>query len=164
MPVTGTDAGGSMANCWLMKSEPEVYSIDDLARDGTTFWEGVRNYQARNFMRDDMRPGDPVLYYHSNADPTGVAGLARVARTGYPDPSARDPESDYFDPKAGDEDPRWFMVDVEFAERFPRVITLDELRAAPGLEKMLVINKSRLSVQPVTEAEYEIVVRLGRAG
>jgi predicted RNA-binding protein with PUA-like domain len=153
-----------MAKCWLMKSEPEVYSIDHLARDGKTFWEGVRNYQARNFMRDDMQPGDPVLFYHSNADPTGVAGLARVAGTGYPDPSARDPASDYFDPKAGDDDPRWFMVDVEFAERFPRVVTLDELRAAPGLEKMLVINKSRLSVQPVTQAEYDIVVKLGRAG
>ncbi|HET7228995.1 MAG TPA: EVE domain-containing protein [Longimicrobium sp.] len=153
-----------MAKCWLMKSEPEVYSIDDLARDGNTYWEGVRNYQARNFMRDDMHPGDRVLFYHSNADPTGVAGLARVARTGYPDPSARDPESEYFDPKASDQDPRWFMVDVEFEERFPRVVTLDELRAAPGLEKMLVINKSRLSVQPVTDAEFEIVVKLGRNG
>ncbi|HEU4557492.1 MAG TPA: EVE domain-containing protein [Longimicrobium sp.] len=147
-----------------MKSEPGVFSIDDLARDGTTSWEGVRNYQARNFMRDDMRVGDPVLYYHSNADPTGVAGLARVARTGYPDPAARDPRSEYFDPKASDEDPRWYMVDIEFVERFPRVITLDELRATPGLEKMLVINKSRLSVQPVTEREYEIVVGLGRKG
>ena len=153
-----------MAKHWLMKSEPGVYSIDHLARDGSTSWEGVRNYQARNFMRDDMRPGDPVLFYHSNADPTGVAGLARVSRTGYPDPSARDPQSEYFDPKAGDEDPRWYMVDVAFEERFPRVVTLDELRAAPGLEKMLVINKSRLSVQPVTEQEYGIVVRLGRGG
>ncbi|HEX9938932.1 MAG TPA: EVE domain-containing protein [Longimicrobium sp.] len=153
-----------MAKHWLMKSEPGVYSIDHLARDGSTSWEGVRNYQARNFMRDEMRVGDPVLYYHSNAEPTGVAGLARVARTGYPDPSARDPQSDYFDPKAGDDDPRWYMVDIEFVERFPRVVTLDELRAAPGLEKMLVINKSRLSVQPVTPREFEIVVELGRAG
>jgi predicted RNA-binding protein with PUA-like domain len=153
-----------MAKCWLMKSEPEVFSIDDLAREGKTSWEGVRNYQARNFMRDDMKVGDHVLYYHSNADPTGVAGLARVARTAYPDPSALDPESDYFDPKASDEDPRWFMVDIAFEERFPRVITLDELRATPGLEKMLVINKSRLSVQPVTEAEFATVVKLGRAG
>ncbi|HET7460171.1 MAG TPA: EVE domain-containing protein [Longimicrobium sp.] len=147
-----------------MKSEPEVFSIDDLARDGETSWEGVRNYQARNFMRDTMQVGDPVLFYHSNADPTGVAGLARVSRTGYPDPSAREPESDYFDPKASDDDPRWYMVDIAFVERFPRVVTLDELRATPGLEKMLVINKSRLSVQPVTEREYEIVVELGRAG
>ena len=153
-----------MAKHWLMKSEPEVYSISDLRRDGKTFWEGVRNYQARNFMRDDMRPGDPVLFYHSNTEPIGVAGLARVASRGYADPSARDPESEYFDEKASDDDPRWYMVDVEFVEAFPRVIGLDELRAAPGLDKMLVINKSRLSVQPVTPDEYEIVVKLGHAG
>ena len=153
-----------MAKHWLMKSEPEVYSISDLKRDGKTFWEGVRNYQARNFMRDDMRPGDPVLFYHSNTEPIGVAGLARVSSRGYPDPTARDPESEYFDEKASDEDPRWYMVDVEFVEAFPRVIALDELRQTPGLEKMLVINKSRLSVQPVTPEEYEIVVKLGREG
>ena len=145
-----------------MKTEPGVYSIDDLARDGTTHWEGVRNYQARNFMRDDMKPGDRVLFYHSNADPTGVAGLARIARGGYPDPSARDPASHYYDEKATEEDPRWLMVDIEFVEKLPRIVTLDDIRAAPGLEKMLVINKSRLSVQPVTDQEYEIVVRLGR--
>ncbi|HEX8696267.1 MAG TPA: EVE domain-containing protein [Longimicrobium sp.] len=147
-----------------MKSEPDVYSIDDLARDGSTSWEGVRNYQARNFMRDDMRVGDPVLFYHSSADPPGVAGLARVSRAGSPDPSARDPASDYYDEKATDADPRWYMVDVEFVEKFPRLVTLDDLRAAPGLEKMLVLNRSRLSVQPVTDAEYEAVVRLGRGG
>jgi predicted RNA-binding protein with PUA-like domain len=152
-----------MSRCWLMKSEPGEYSIDDLARDGRTSWEGVRNYQARNFMRDDMRPGDRVLFYHSNADPTGVAGLARVASAGYPDRSSLELESDYYDPRATEDDPRWSMVDVEFVEKFPRVVTLDELRAAPGLEKMLVINRSRLSVQPVTEREYEIVVGMGRA-
>ena len=151
-----------MARCWLMKSEPEVFSIHDLEREGRTSWEGVRNYQARNFMRDDMQVGDRVLYHHSNADPTGIAGLARVARTAYPDPSARDPKSDYFDPKASDEDPRWFMVDLAFEEAFPRVITMDELRAGPGLEKMLVINRSRLSVQPVTDKEFEIVVKMAR--
>ncbi len=151
-----------MPRQWLMKSEPGVFSIDHLARDGSTTWEGVRNYQARNFMRDDLRPGDPVLFYHSNADPTGVAGLARVSRTGLPDPTALDPESDYFDPKASEEDPRWMMVEIEFVERFPAVVTLDDLRVAPGLEKMLVINKSRLSVQPVTPEEFEIVVKLGR--
>ena len=149
-----------MARCWLMKSEPEVFSIHDLEREGRTSWEGVRNYQARNFMRDDMQVGDRVLYHHSNADPTGIAGLARVARTAYPDPSARDPKSDYFDPKASDEDPRWFMVDLAFEEAFSRVITMDELRAEPGLEKMLVINRSRLSVQPVTDQEFEIVVKM----
>jgi predicted RNA-binding protein with PUA-like domain len=152
-----------MARCWLMKSEPGSYSIDDLARDGKTAWEGVRNYQARNFMRDDMRPGDPVLFYHSNADPTGVAGLARVASRGYPDRAALDPASHYYDEKATEEDPRWTLVDVEFVERFPAVVTLDDLRRTPGLEKMLVINKSRLSVQPVTDDEYAIVVGLGRA-
>ena len=151
-----------MARCWLMKSEPEVFSIHDLEREGRTSWEGVRNYQARNFMRDDMQVGDRVLYHHSNADPTGIAGLARVARTAYPDPSARDPKSDYFDPKASDEDPRWFMVDLAFEEAFSRVITMDELRAEPGLEKMLVINRSRLSVQPVTDKEFEIVVKMAR--
>ncbi|HEX2191113.1 MAG TPA: EVE domain-containing protein [Longimicrobiaceae bacterium] len=151
-----------MPRHWLMKSEPGAYSIDHLARDGSTTWEGVRNYQARNFMRDDMRPGDPVLFYHSNADPTGVAGLARVSRTGLPDPSALDPRSDYFDPRASEEDPRWMMVEIAFSEKFPAVVTLDDLRAAPGLEKMLVINKSRLSVQPVTPAEFDIVVKLGR--
>jgi predicted RNA-binding protein with PUA-like domain len=123
----------------------------------------VRNYQARNYMRDDMRPGDPVLFYHSNADPTGVAGLARVSRTGLPDPTALDPSSDYFDPRASKDDPRWMMVEIEFVERFPAVVTLDGLRAAPGLEKMLVIKKSRLSVQPVTPEEFEIVVKLARS-
>ena len=151
-----------MARCWLMKSEPEVFSIHDLEREGRTSWEGVRNYQARNFMRDDMQVGDRVLYHHSNADPTGIAGLARVARTAYPDPSARDPKSDYFDPKASDEDPRWFMVDLAFEEAVSRVITMDELRAEPGLVKLLVINRSRLSVQPVTDKEFEIVVKMAR--
>jgi predicted RNA-binding protein with PUA-like domain len=145
-----------------MKSEPSVYSIDDLERDGRTSWEGVRNFQARNFIRDDMRVGDRVLFYHSNADPAGVAGLARVARAAYPDPTARDPRNDYFDARATDEDPRWFMVDLEFEERFPALVSLDTLRHTAGLEKMLVINRSRLSVQPVTGDEFGIVVRLGR--
>ncbi|MDB4947770.1 MAG: hypothetical protein JWM27_419 [Gemmatimonadetes bacterium] len=152
-----------MTRYWLMKSEPEVYSIDDLERDGGTYWNGVRNYQARNFMRDEMKPGDQVLYHHSNADPPGVAGIAEVTRAGYPDPTARDPASDYFDPKAGDDDPRWYMVDIAFRERFPALVSLDALRAASGLEKMLVINRSRLSVQPVTPDEFRIVAELGRA-
>ena len=108
-----------MPRNWLMKSEPGVYSIHDLRRDGRTGWEGVRNYQARNFLRDDAQPGDRVLFYHSNADPPGVAGLARIARAGYPDPTALDPDSDYFDPKASEADPRWYTVDVEFEEAFP---------------------------------------------
>ena len=150
-----------MPRYWLMKSEPGAYSIEDLERDGRTSWEGVRNYQARNFMRDEMQPGDGVLYYHSNASPPGVAGLAAVCRAAYPDPTARDPDGPYFDPKASDEDPRWHMVDIEFRERFPRIVPLAELKETPGLEEMLVTTKSRLSVQPVTPAEFEVVRRLG---
>lgn len=153
-----------MARHWLMKSEPGSYSIDDLARDGRTSWEGVRNYQARNFMRDDMRTGDGVLFYHSNANPPGVAGLARVSRAGYPDPTARDPESRYFDPAASEEDPRWFMVDLEFVTRFETLVPLAALRDAPGLEEMLVNKKSRLSVQPVTPREFAIVKEMGTGG
>jgi predicted RNA-binding protein with PUA-like domain len=156
------EEAATMARNWLMKSEPEVFSIEDLRRERRTSWEGVRNYQARNFMRDEMKIGDRVFYYHSNADPTGIAGLAKVARTAYPDPSARDPKSDYYDPKASDEDPRWVMVDIEFVDAFPRVITLDELRQEPGLEKMLVINKSRLSVQPVTDDEFARVLEMSK--
>jgi predicted RNA-binding protein with PUA-like domain len=153
-----------MPRNWLMKSEPQVYSIHDLRRDGRTSWEGVRNYQARNFLRDDAQVGDHVLYYHSNADPPGVAGLARIARAGYPDRTALEIDGAYYDPKATEEDARWVSVDVEFVEAFPRFVSLDELRGTPGLEKMLVINKSRLSVQPVTDEEFAIVVRLGREG
>ncbi len=149
---------------WLMKSEPGSYSIEDLERNHVTSWDGVRNYQARNFMRDEMRVGDAVLFHHSNASPPGVAGLARVSREGYPDPTALDPASDYFDPRASPEDPRWFMVDIEFAERFPRLVPLSELARTPGLEQMPLNNRSRLSVQPVTPEEYGIVVALGRQG
>jgi predicted RNA-binding protein with PUA-like domain len=147
-----------------MKSEPGVYSIDDLARDETTHWDSVRNYQARNFMRDDMRPGDGVLFYHSNANPPGVAGVAEVIRSGYPDPTARDPESRYFDPRASATDPRWYMVDIRFLARCRTFVPLQRLRTTPGLEEMLVNTKSRLSVQPVTEAEFEIARRLGEEG
>lgn len=147
---------------WLMKSEPEAYSIADLARAGTTHWEGVRNYQARNFMRDEMKPGDGVLFYHSNAEPPGVAGLAEVVRAGYPDDAARDPKSEYFDPKASETDPRWYMVDIRFVERFDEVVPLAVLKETPGLENMLVTRKSRLSVQPVSGPEFDIVRRLGR--
>jgi predicted RNA-binding protein with PUA-like domain len=149
---------------WLMKTEPASYSLDDLERDGRTFWDGVRNYQARNFMRDDMKTGDGVLFYHSGAEPPGVVGLAHVVREGYPDHTARDAESDYFDPKASDDDPRWFMVDVAFEERFPAVVPLSTLRDTPGLEGMPLVNKSRLSVQPVTDDEFRIIVELGRSG
>jgi predicted RNA-binding protein with PUA-like domain len=149
---------------WLLKTEPGSYSIDDLERDGRTFWDGVRNYQARNFLRDELKVGDRILFHHSGAEPPGVVGVARVVREGYPDPTALDPRSKNFDPRAAPEDPRWFMIDVAFEEKFPAVVPLSTLRDTPGLEKMLVINKSRLSVQPVTEEEFGIVVELGRAG
>lgn len=149
---------------WLMKSEPYVYSIDDLERDGRTHWDGVRNYEARNLMRDDMRVGDEVLYYHSNVRPPAVAGIARVVRESYPDFTARDPDGKYHDPKATDEDPRWFMVDVEFVETFDEPVPLAALKELPELEEMVLLNRRRLSVQPVEPDEFEIVRRLGRGG
>lgn len=148
---------------WLMKSEPSVYSIDDLERDGKTGWDGVRNFQARNFMRDQMTVGDEVLFYHSSADPTGVAGLARVSAEAGPDPTAWDPKSRYRDPKSSPDDPRWFMVEVEFVEKFSAVVSLETLKAAPELEGMMVLQRgSRLSVQPVDRAHFSAVVKLGR--
>jgi predicted RNA-binding protein with PUA-like domain len=148
---------------WLMKCEPDAYTIDDLARDGRTSWEGVRNYQARNFMRDDMRVGDGVLFYASNAKPSGVTGLAEVVREGYPDHTAWERGHRYFDPASTKEAPIWYMVDIGFVERFDEIVSLATLKATPGLENMMVTRKgSRLSVQPVTKSEYDIVVRLGR--
>lgn len=148
---------------WLMKSEPGTYSIEDLERDGETSWEGVRNYQARNFMRDDMREGDRVLFYHSNASPPGVAGVAEVSREGYPDPTARDPDSDYYDEKATDEDPRWHMVDIRFVRRLPRLVPLAELKDDSALNGMTVTGRSRLSVQPVEEEHFEHVLRMAES-
>lgn len=148
---------------WLMKCEPEAYSIEDLERDGTATWEGVRNFQARNSMRDDMKIGDGVLFYASNAEPSGVTGLAEVSREGYPDPYAFKKGHKYFDPKSDPDHPTWIMVDIRFVERFPEIVPLAELKETPGLEKMVVTQKgSRLSVQPVTNEEFAIVQRLGR--
>ena len=146
-----------------MKCEPSAYAIDALERDGVTSWEGVRNYQARNYMRDDMRQGDGVLFYASNADPSGVTGLATIARAGYPDHLAWKKGHVYFDAASPKDKPVWYMVDVAFAERFPEVVPLETLKTTKGLEQMMVIQKgSRLSIQPVAKAEYEIVVKLGR--
>lgn len=148
---------------WLMKCEPDAYTIDDLARDKRVSWEGVRNYQARNIMRDEMQVGDAVLFHASNADPSGVTGLAEIARAGYPDHFAWKKGHKYFDAASREASPVWYMVDVAFVERFPDTVSLETLKSAKGLEKMVVTQKgSRLSVQPVTKAEYEIVVRLGR--
>ncbi len=146
---------------WLMKSEPTTYSIDDLKHDQKTSWEGVRNYQARNFMRDQMKVGDLVLFYHSNAEPPGVAGIARVCASAHPDTAAWNPKSKYFDPKASPENPIWVMVDIEFVEKFSRLVSLEELKKTKGLESMRVIQKgSRLSVQPVEKGEFERVRKL----
>ncbi len=148
---------------WLMKSEPDVYSIDDLARDGRTSWEGVRNYTARNWMRDDMKVGDRVLFYHSNADIKGVAGLAEIVREAYPDPHALDPKSPYYDETAKPDVPRWVSVDVGFVEKFPNVVELATLKADPALDGMEVTKRgSRLSVHPVDAAHFARVVELGR--
>lgn len=150
-----------MTRCWLMKSEPGAYSIDDLERDGTTCWDGVRNYQARNLMRE-MKEGDAVLFYHSNANPPGVVGIARVCREAYPDPTSWDPNGRYFDPKSSPETPRWWMVDIAFVEKLPRVVPLSEMKADPALDEMLVTGKSRLSVQPVEQHHFDRVVGLAR--
>jgi predicted RNA-binding protein with PUA-like domain len=148
-----------------MKCEPAAYTIDDLARDGRTSWEGVRNYQARNFMRDEMKEGDPVLFYASNADPSGVTGLAKIATAGYPDHFAWKKGHKYFDEATAKTQPTWYMVDLAFVERFPEVVSLETLKHTKGLEKMMVVQKgSRLSIQPVTRAEYDVVARLGRRG
>jgi predicted RNA-binding protein with PUA-like domain len=146
-----------------MKCEPSAYTIDDLAHDGRTSWEGVRNYQARNFMRDEMRQGDPVLFYASNAAPSGVTGLARIATAAYPDHYAWKKGHKYFDAASDATSPVWYMVDLAFVERFADTVSLETLKSSKGLEAMMVIRKgSRLSVQPVTKAEYDVVVRLGR--
>ena len=145
---------------WLMKSEPDAYSIDHLAADGTTHWDGVRNYQARNTMRDDMKVGDGVLYYHSQLKPPGVVGLAKVIKEAYPDHTAWDPKSKYFDEKTDPKDPRWFMVDIGFVEKFDRMVSIDEMRQHSELEGMVLLHRSRLSVQPVTDAEFAFIVDL----
>ena len=146
-----------------MKVEPDAYSIDDLERDGKTSWEGVRNYQARNFLRDQMQVGDKVLFYASNAAPSGVTGLAEIARAGYPDRTAWTKGHPYFDPASTESAPIWYMVDIAFVEKFPGTVSLDTLKTTPGLEDMVVTRKgSRLSVQPVTREEFAIVSRLGR--
>jgi predicted RNA-binding protein with PUA-like domain len=147
---------------WLMKSEPEDFSIDDLARVGVEPWTGVRNYQARNFMRS-MRLGDGVLFYHSNTDVPGVYGLAEVAATAYPDPTQFDPESKYHDEKSRREEPRWDLVDVRYVRTLKRPITLDDMRAQAeklGEEFALIRKGNRLSVLPVTAAQWKIILSL----
>jgi predicted RNA-binding protein with PUA-like domain len=143
-----------------MKSEPDVFSIQDLKACKVTCWDGVRNYQARNYMRDDMRIGDKVLFYHSSSDPTGVAGIAAVVKEGYPDYTSFDPKDVHYDPKSDPQKPTWFMVDVKFVKAFKFVIPLSVLRKTAGLKNMLLLRHGRLSVQPVTPKQWEIILSL----
>ncbi len=149
--------------CWLFKSEPSSYSYDDLESedDQTAEWDGVRNYQARNFIRDDMAVGDQVLFYHSNAKPPGVVGIARIVREGYPDTTAWDSNSRYYDPKSNPANPTWMMVDIKADRRLPRFISLNELKANPALVDMMVTKRGqRLSVQPVKPEEWAEVITM----
>ena len=148
---------------WLMKSEPSEYSIDDLKRDKQAPWYGVRNYQARNFMRDGMQLGDKVLFYHSSCPEPGVAGVAAVASVPYPDPTQFEKESPYADPKATREKPRWILVEVKFVQRFPSVVSLPVLRKTWSLRDLVILRAgNRLSITPVTRQEYETIVAMGR--
>jgi len=144
---------------WLLKTEPTTFGIDDLAQKEVEHWDGVRNFQARNNLRA-MRLGEEAFFYHSSTGEPGIAGICKVVREAYPDESQFDPKSKYFDPRAQHEKPRWWMPDVGFVEKFPRVITLAELRTIPGLEEMVLLNRSRLSVQPVLEDEWRIILQL----
>lgn len=152
---------------WLFKTEPSAFSLDDLkaAPGGVAPWDGVRNYQARNLLRDEVRAGDGVLFYHSSTDPVGVVGLAEVVRAGYPDPTAWEPNSAHPDPGSTPEAPRWYMVDVRYVRHFPRTVTLAELKAAPQLKGMKVVQRGmRLSIQPVTAREWAQVLELAAGG
>jgi len=149
---------------WLMKSEPDVYSYAHLeaAPERTTLWDGVRNYQARNMMRDEMKVGDLVLYYHSNTKPPGVVGVARVVREGYPDPTQFDPKDSHFDPKSDPENPRWYVVDIQAVAPMERDVSLDDIKANGKLADMAVVQRGqRLSVQPVAAAHFREVLRMG---
>jgi predicted RNA-binding protein with PUA-like domain len=148
-------------NHWLMKSEPDAFSIDDLKRRKQEAWDGVRNYQARNFMRDGMRPGDKVFFYHSNCAVPGIVGIAEVVTDAYPDPSQFDPKSKYFDPGSSRDNPRWMLVDVKFVKKLKRTISLDELKNDPALIDMPLLRKgNRLSVMPVDAAHWKYILAL----
>ena len=148
-------------NYWLMKSEPDAYSIDDLERDGVEMWDGIRNYQARNTMRDDMKVGDQVFFYHSSCKEPGVVGIARVASEPYPDPTQFDRKSKYFDAKSDKANPRWCLVDIEFVRKTKRNITLTEIKAQKSLADMVLTRKgNRLSIMPVSKAHWKKILSL----
>jgi len=149
---------------WLVKSEPEVFSINDLGKikNKTTCWDGVRNYQARNYLRDEMKKGDLVLFYHSNTDPTAVMGVCEVVKEGYPDHTAFDPENIHYDPKSSPENPAWYMVDIKLKEIFKTPVLLDAIKLNGKLKEMKLVQKgNRLSVMPVTRIEFEEICRIG---
>ena len=147
---------------WLIKSEPSAYSIDDLKRDKSTLWEGIRNYQARNFMMKEMKVGDEALFYHSSAEPPGAVGIAEVSGAAEPDPTQFDSGDSHYDPKATPAKPIWFCVRVRFKQKFTRQVALSELRERKELKDMVLLQKgSRLSIQPVTEKEFKLVSELG---
>jgi predicted RNA-binding protein with PUA-like domain len=149
---------------WLMKSEPDAFSIRDLRARGRSPWDGVRNYRARNLMRDDMQVDDLVLFYHSSILPPGVAGIARVCSAAYPDPTQFDSASKYFDSKSSPDAPRWWLVDVEFVEELPELVSLPQLRECPELAGMMLLERgTRLSVQPVSKSHFQFVLKRGRA-
>lgn len=148
-------------NHWLMKSEPDSYSIDDLARDGTTAWDGIRNYQARNMIRDDMRSGERAFFYHSSCETPAITGIAQITSAAYPDPTQFDAKSKYFDAKSTTEEPRWFLVDVTFERKLDRPITLRELKDHPGLRDFLLTRRgNRLSIFPVSKTHWELILSL----
>ncbi len=148
---------------WLFKSEPGAYSFDDLIRDGETEWDGVRNFQARNFLRDDIQVGDGVLFYYSNTKPQAIVGTARVTKKGHPDESSFDPKSGHADSKSSPDNPIWYVVDIAPSERFREPLTLEAAKSTPGLEKMELTRRgSRLSIQPVSEREWNVIRELGK--
>ncbi|HSH83823.1 MAG TPA: EVE domain-containing protein [Guyparkeria sp.] len=146
---------------WLMKSEPDDFSIDDLKRVGTEPWDGVRNYQARNMIRDQMQPGDHVFFYHSNIKVPGIVGIMEIVSKARPDPTAFDPDEPYYDPKSDPDKPRWYLVDVKYVRHTKRLIPLSELKADPALEEMPLVRRgNRLSVMPVTEDQWQHILSL----
>lgn len=153
----------SKRNYWLMKSEPDAYSIDDLERDGVEPWDGIRNYQARNFMRDEMEIGDGVLFYHSNISTPVIVGTMEVASEPYPDPTQFDPDSKYFDKKSSEDDPTWELVDVKFVQKFDNLVTRDAIKEEPELQDMVILNRYRLSITPVNEAEWKKIHEMAGA-
>jgi len=153
-----------MTKYWLMKSELDVYPWEKLVEDGETHWDGVRNYQARNIMRDEMKKGDLVLFYHSNCKPPHIAGIARIIRESYPDFTSWDMESKYFDPKSTPESPRWFMVDIKAVRKLDNIVTLKSIKNNKLLNDMVLVNNSRLSIQPVTDKEWDLIINMSSSG